>query len=349
MYNRAMAGSRTPGQEPGAAGIEPLAEIVGDSPAIRQMKALVRRIASTPVSTVLVRGASGTGKNLIAKAIHASSDRAGGPFLTITCSALPETLLESELFGHERGAFTDAKHQRKGLLEQAGRGSVLLDEIGEVSPALQVKLLHFLEERTFRRVGGAEDLKVDARIIAATNRDLEAAVVEGTFREDLYYRLSVLPVNAPPLSAREGDIPLLVRHFMAGFNREFGKRVERVAPQALDRLEAYDWPGNVRELRNVVERAMLLADSAELAHELVLLPVRERQAPRFELPAEGLDLESLERDLVVQAVERTAGNLARAGRLLGMSRDQVRYRIAKFGLHLELHELLALPATSLPA
>ena len=288
--------------------VDPLTEIIGESQAMRETKSLVRRIAATPASTVLVRGASGTGKNLIAKAIHASSDRAAGPFLNVTCSALPETLLESELFGHERGAFTDAKQQRKGLFEQADRGTVLLDEIGEISPPLQVKLLHFLEERTFRRIGGVQDIGVDVRIIAATNRDLETAVAQGAFREDFYYRLSVLPIEVPPLRRRDGDIPLLVRHFLASFNREFNKEVERFSAEALARLETYDWPGNVRELRNTIERAMLLADQAEIsAADLFLLSCRERQAKHFELPVGGLDLAELERDLVAQALERAAG------------------------------------------
>ncbi len=337
MYNPAMAQWRPPATEPCTSGTGPLSEIIGESRAIEEMKALVRRIAATPASTVLLRGASGTGKNLIAKAIHGASDRAAEPFLNITCSAVPETLLESELFGHERGAFTDAKNQRKGLLELARRGTVLLDEVGDISLGLQVKLLHFLEERSFRRVGGAHDIPVEARIIAATNRDLESAVASGAFREDLYYRLSVLPVRVPPLREREGDIRLLVLHFVRGFNREFGKRVENVTPEALAHLESYGWPGNVRELRNVVERAMLLAESSELTLEdLVVLPGRERQAVRFELPPGGIDLGQLERDLVIQAVERAAGNLALAGRLLGLSRDQIRYRIEKFGLGFEL-------------
>ena len=208
---------------------------------------------------MLLTGESGTGKDLAAKVLHYASDRAAKPFMNITCSALPEALLESELFGHERGAFTDARQQKRGLFEMADGGTVFLDEIGEMVPGLQAKLLRFLEEKTFKRVGGAADIRVDVRVVAATNRNLEEEVKHGRFREDLYYRLNVLPIALPPLRARADDIPRLVHYFVDTYNDEFRKRVRRVAPETMKRLQAYGWPGNIRELRNAIERAMLLA------------------------------------------------------------------------------------------
>src|SRR6187399_204558 len=233
--------------------------IVGDSPQLREFKALLRRVAASPASTVLLTGESGTGKDLTAKVLHYSSARSGRPFVNITCSALPETLLESELFGHERGAFTDARQQKKGLLEQADGGTVFLDEIGEMTPPLQAKLLRFLEEKTFRRVGGSADVRVDVRVVAATNRNLEEEVKHGRFREDLFYRLNVLPLKLPPLRAHIDDVPALLTFYIDAFNREFKKTVRGISPAATRLLTSYGWPGNVRELRNAVERAMLLA------------------------------------------------------------------------------------------
>ncbi len=306
--------------------------IVGESQPMRDVKALLRKVASSPSSTVLLTGESGTGKDLAAKAVHFGSERRTGPFLNITCSAIPDTLLESELFGHEKGAFTDAKGQKKGLLEQADGGSAFLDEIGEMAPVLQAKLLRFLEEKTFRRVGGSADVKVDVRVIAATNRNLEDAVREGKFREDLYYRLRVLPVPLPPLRERGGDVRLLADHFVDGFNREFKKTLRGVSPRALEALEAYPWPGNVRELRNVLERAVLLSEGELLEWADVLLMPLASLSPDFALPPGGLEIEELERSLVVQALKRSGGNQTQAGRLLGLNRDQIRYRIEKFGL-----------------
>jgi transcriptional regulator with PAS, ATPase and Fis domain len=225
-----------------------------------EVKALLARVAASPASTVLLTGETGTGKDLTAKAIHYNSDRSARPFVNITASALPEQLLESELFGHERGAFTDARQQKRGLLETADAGTVFLDEIGEVSPGLQSKLLRFLEEKTFKRVGGLADIRVDVRVIAATNRNLEADVLAGKFREDLFYRLQVMPISLPPLRERAGDIPRLVNHYIDRYNHEFRKRVKGVTPEALQMLEQYRWPGNIRELRNAIERAMLLID-----------------------------------------------------------------------------------------
>jgi two-component system, NtrC family, response regulator AtoC len=307
--------------------------IVGESPPMVGLKALLLRVAGSPASTVLLRGESGTGKDLAAKIIHYNSARAAKPFMNITCSALPDTLLESELFGHERGAFTDARQQKIGLLESSDGGTVFLDEIGEMVPALQAKVLRFLEEKAFKRVGGSADVRVDVRVIAATNRDLEEAVRAGRFREDLYYRLNVMQVMLPPLRERSTDVPLLVAYYVDVFNREFRKQVRGATPQAMALLKAYRWPGNVRELRNVVERAMLLTDGEWLAADgLPLAAARPSTAQTMELPDDGVNLDALERELVVQALKRTAGNQTKAATLLGLNRDQIRYRIEKFGL-----------------
>ncbi|HSL24554.1 MAG TPA: sigma-54 dependent transcriptional regulator [Vicinamibacterales bacterium] len=307
--------------------------LVGASPRAAGLKALIAKVAASRASTVLLTGESGTGKDLAAKIIHYNSDRAGRPFMNITCSALPETLLESELFGHERGAFTDARQQKTGLLESADGGTVFLDEIGEMMPALQSKLLRFLEERMFRRVGGSADIRVDVRVIAATNRDLEEAVKEGKFREDLYYRLNVMRLELPPLRERRGDVPVLTAYFVDRFNTEFRKNVKGVTRAAEELLARYTWPGNIRELRNAVERAMLLAEGERLDEsDFALLSGKRQVEAGFELPADGVDLETLERDLVKQALRRTGGNQTKAAALLGLNRDQIRYRIEKFGL-----------------
>src|SRR4051812_13218304 len=244
-----------------------LDRIVGEGRAVREAKALLQKVAQSPASTVLLTGESGTGKDLAAKVVHHLSDRAGRPFMNITCSALPDAILESELFGHERGAFTGADRQKRGLLETADGGTVFLDEIGEMAPQLQAKLLRFLEEKTFKRVGGVADVRVDVRVVAATNRKLEDEVKKGRFREDLYYRLNVLPIVLPPLRTRADDIPALVNYFVDAYNREFRKRVRGVSPEAMRRLQTYGWPGNIRELRNAVERAMLLVEGTELTAE----------------------------------------------------------------------------------
>ena len=308
--------------------------IIGESDAMVAVRALLKKIASSPASTVLLTGESGTGKDLAAKVIHYASDRAAKPFLNITCSALAETLLESELFGHERGAFTGADRQKRGLFETADGGTVFLDEIGEMVPALQAKLLRFLEDKTFKRVGGAVDIRVDVRVIAATNRNLEDEVRHNRFREDLYYRLNVLPVALPPLRDRAKDIPLLLTYYVDVFNTEFKKHVQGIAPDAMTRLQAYGWPGNVRELRNAVERAMLLGEGKLLTLEdFPIAPAgRGRLTEGVELPANGINLEQLERSLVVQALERSGWNQTRAATLLGLNRDQIRYRIEKFKL-----------------
>ena len=310
-----------------------LHRIVGASPSITALRHLAARVASSPASTVLLTGESGTGKDLVAKIIHYSSDRAAKPFMNITCSALPEQLLESELFGHERGAFTDARAQKKGLLETADGGTVFLDEIGEMTPGLQAKLLRFLEEKSFKRVGGAADVRVDVRVIAATNRNLEEQVATHQFRSDLFYRLNVLPIAMPPLRSHPEDIPALVEHFIDAFNTEFRKRVLGATLPAYTLLQGYGWPGNVRELRNVIERAMLLSDGERLdVRDFPALTTAVSAGDGFELPASGVDLEQLERSLLVQALRRSGGNQTRAGALLGLNRDQIRYRIEKFGL-----------------
>ncbi len=314
-----------------------LASIIGESEPMQRVKQLVRKVASSPGSTVVVTGESGTGKDLVAKVIHYLSSRAPRPFLNITCSALPEALLESELFGHERGAFTDARQQKRGLLEQADEGTVFLDEIGEMTPVLQAKLLRFLEDRAFRRVGGSGDIHVDVRVIAATNRDLEEHVRAGRFREDLFYRLNVLRVEMPPLRVRQGDVALLAQHFVETFSREFKRTVRGLSQSTEAALRAYGWPGNVRELRNLVERAVLLCESELLQPSDFDSLHTARQKPSsanggFDLPAEGVNLEEVEKSLVVQALDRAGGNQTRAAALLGLHRDQIRYRIEKFAL-----------------
>jgi DNA-binding NtrC family response regulator len=310
-----------------------LQSIVGSSDSMTALRHLVARVATSPASTVLLTGESGTGKDLVAKIIHYTSDRASRPFMNITCSALPEHLLESELFGHERGAFTDARLQKRGLLETADGGTVFLDEIGEMVPALQAKLLRFLEEKAFKRVGGAHDIRVDVRVVAASNRNLEEEVAKGRFRSDLFYRLNVLPVALPSLRTHAEDVPLLVEYFIDGFNTEFRKKVLGASPAAYKLLEQYGWPGNVRELRNVVERAMLLSDGSRLeTKDFAALTTGAGSPDAFELPANGVDLEQLERSLVVQALRRSGGNQTKAASLLGLNRDQIRYRIEKFSL-----------------
>jgi DNA-binding NtrC family response regulator len=310
-----------------------LERIVGESPEMAGLRGLLRKVAASPASTVLLTGESGTGKDLAAKVLHYNSDRANRPFMNITCSAIPETLLESELFGHERGAFTDARQQKRGLFELADGGTVFLDEVGEMVPALQSKLLRFLEEKAFKRVGGAQDIRVDVRVIAATNRNLREQVRAGQFREDLFYRLNVLPIELPPLRAHLDDVPLIVSFYIDAYNREFRKTVRGVSASALQALRAYGWPGNIREVRNAVERAMLLAEGPVLeAHDFPMLAGSVSVFADIALPAQGVNLEELERSLVVQALERSGGNQTRAATLLGLNRDQIRYRIEKFGL-----------------
>ncbi len=310
-------------------------DMVGSSPAMREVFELVKRVAPAEGTTVLLEGETGTGKGMLAQAIHQASPRADGPFVNVTCSALAESVMESELFGHEKGAFTDARTMKRGLVELAAGGTLFLDEIGEIGLRLQGKLLRFMEEKTFRRVGGTVDLKVDARLVAATNRELEAEVENGEFREDLYYRLRVFPIRLPPLRERPSDIPALVKTFVEEFNHQLGKRVKEVAPEAMKLLEEYRWPGNVRELRNIIERSVLLADGSVLKPEMLPPQVAGRATPGepvVELGPEGLDFEELEQQLLQAALRRAEGNRTEAGRLLGMSRHQVRNRLKKYGM-----------------
>ena len=317
-----------------------LANIVGNSPAMKEVFRLIHKVGRSAASTVLITGESGTGKDLVAKAIHYASDRARGPFMNITCSALPENLLESELMGHERGAFTDAKSAKQGLFEMANGGSMFLDEIGDMGVLLQAKLLRLLEEKTFRRVGGVRDIKVDVRVIAATNRDLGRAVAEGRFREDLYYRLKVIPIVLPPLRDRAEDVPMLTAHFIDQFNREFKKHCRGVTEGAAKILEQHPWAGNVRELRNVIERAMILEDKelldeSDLPEEFRWTPPPVEAVSRengFRLPEKGYPLDLMEHEMVRQALEKASGNQSRAARLLSISRDALRYKMKKFGL-----------------
>ena len=318
-------------------------KMIGSSPAMLEVIELVEKVCVSQATTVLLEGDSGTGKNVVAKAIHYGSPRAERPFVNITCSALTETLLESELFGHERGAFTDAKMQKKGLLEVADGGTAFLDEIGEMGMAMQAKLLRFLEEKTFKRVGGTRDIEVEVRIIAATNRDLQNAVRTGGFREDLYYRLKVIPIRLPTLRERRDDVPLLMQHFLDHFNQEFHKNTTHVDPPAMAALMAYNWPGNIRELRNFVERIMILETKNTIELQDLPRAMREGEsvsrggevgavAEMVSMPVGTMTLEEMEREAIVRALEQVSHNQVRAAKLLGISRDTLRYRMKKFGL-----------------
>ena len=320
-----------------------LSNVIGSSPRMLTIKDLVQRVARSETTTVLLLGESGTGKDLIARTIHYESSRVDKPFVNITCTALPESLLESELFGYEKGAFTDAKAQKKGLFEFANGGTVFLDEIADMGPALQAKLLRVLEDKTFKRIGGAQDITVDVRIVAATNRDLDSAIRQGQFREDLYYRLSTIPIVVPPLRERLEDIPVLANHFLRAYNLEFHNAFRQFAPGVLDKLAAYAWPGNVRELRNAIERAALLATGETITADDIILgrsALHGAAEPTgaasdvARLPEKGCNIEDVEKELIRQALERTQGNRTRAAELLGITRDQVRYKIEKYGLTL---------------
>jgi DNA-binding NtrC family response regulator len=335
-------------------------QIVGESPGMREMFQLARKVAESEVSSVLLQGESGTGKDLAAKAIHYSSHRADAPFVPINCAAIPASLIESELFGYEKGAFTDAKARKEGLFEQAQSGTLFLDEIGELELNLQAKLLRVLEEGTFRRVGGLKDISLDVRVIAASNRNLKTESEAGRFRLDLYYRLSVIQIDIPPLRERGDDVLLLAERYIAHFNERFRKRIRGLTTEVAEIFRRYRWPGNVRELRNVIERVMILEDSElitvtylprDLTTEesapqpapLVAWPAtpsppvyqpaepvqKEAEAYLLKLPSKGVVLDDLEMSLVKQALERSAGNQTRAAELLGISRDQLRYRLKK--------------------
>jgi two-component system response regulator PilR (NtrC family) len=310
--------------------------IVATSPAMAAVVAMIRSVAPT-ASTVLITGESGTGKELVAQAIHSLSPRRDAPFVSINCGALPETLLESEMFGHMRGAFTDAHQNKKGLFEVAHRGTLFLDEVGEMPPSMQVKLLRALQEKTIRRVGGTEEIEVDVRVIAATNRSLEALVQEKRLREDLYYRLNVIPIRLPPLRERREDIPILARLFLEGFGREADRRVTGISEEAMNRLLRYPWPGNVRELENVMERAVALETTGTILPErLPELPGAAAAAAAAPALGGGFNLDDhlnrIEKDLVVAALEEAQGERAAACALLGITPRSLRYLIRKHAL-----------------
>jgi DNA-binding NtrC family response regulator len=325
-------------------------QIIGRSRARSEMIALARKVAESEVSTVLLQGESGTGKDLLAKAIHYSSRRARAPFVPINCAAIPATLMESEFFGYEKGAFTDAKARKQGLLEQAEGGTIFLDEIGEMELNLQAKLLRVLEEGVFRRVGGLKDVPLDVRVIAASNRNLKADSEAGRFRLDLYYRLSIIQIEIPPLRERGDDVLILAEYFIERFKEQMRKRTRGVTSEVAEIFRRYTWPGNVRELRNVIERVMILEDGdmitaaylpRDLISEVTSDPAQETTAdsspppaiaaagPLVPLPAEGIPLDAVEMSLVRQALERSGGNQTRAAELLGISRGQLRYRLKK--------------------
>ncbi len=319
--------------------------IVGNSKAMQEVFGLVEKVADTD-STVLITGESGTGKELIAHAIHYASDRKEGPFIPVNCAAIPEELLESELFGHEKGAFTHAIKTRIGRFELANKGTIFLDEIGEMSPSLQVKLLRVLQERKFERVGGAKTISVDIRVVAATNQDLEKAVKEGRFREDLFYRLNVIPIHVPPLRERRSDIPLLAKHFLKKYCKGKKKCVEGITDEALEILSRYNWPGNVRELENIIERMVILTNGSmitkeDLPYQIIekagdTLSVRGMAADVLEFPEDGLSLSQavseLEKRLILKALERTGGVKNRAAKLLKMNRTTLIEKMKKLGL-----------------
>ena len=310
----------------------PSPEIIGASADTRALRALIARVVASPTATILVTGESGTGKDVVAHALHHASSRSSRPFVNITCSAIPENLLESELFGHEAGAFTSAGKRKRGLLELANGGTVFLDEVAEMPPSLQAKLLRFLEERAFRPVGGTRDVHVDVRVIAATNRNLADEVEAGRFRTDLFYRLRVVPIHLLPLRERVEDVEPLARHFLLQIARTLGRDPPDLESAAITRLEKHDWPGNARELKHTLETAVLLGNGSTLTAADCRLGGRRPGEYQVRLPPDGLSLEHLERSLLLQALQATDWNQVRAGKLLGLNRDQVRYRIEKFGL-----------------
>ncbi len=311
--------------------------IIGESRHMKQVLDMVRKVARSDASTVLIQGESGTGKELIARAIHMESARRDQPFMAINCAAVPETLLESELMGHEKGAFTDAKSQKRGLFEMTDGGTIFLDEIGDMELGMQAKLLRILEERTVRRVGGNKEIPVDVRIVSATNQELLRKIEERTFRNDLYYRLQVIPIYLPPLRERRDDIMMLVEFFIKYYNKEFGKNVKGVSKMARKFLEEYEWPGNVRELRNIIERAIILESEETLMLEHLPRELVSKTGDiasgfmNLRIPPEGIDIEDVERELIRQSLEIAEGNQSKAAQKLNLGIDAFRYRMKKFG------------------
>jgi len=315
-----------------------LPNIIGASQCMQSILAMMEKVARSEAATVLIQGESGTGKELVAKWIHYKSSRADKAFMAINCAAVPATLLESELFGHEKGAFTDAKATKKGLFELADGGTVFLDEIGDMEMGMQAKLLRFLEDRTFRRIGGSKVTTVDVRIISATNKDLIKAIESKDFRNDLYYRLQVIPIFLPPLRERREDILTLAKHFIDTYKREFAKKVNGISAQAERLLVDYNWPGNIRELKNVIERAIILGNEDMLAVDHLPLEITSRLATEavtaiitFKLPPEGIDIEEVEKELIRQALENNDWNQSKAAKKLNLGVDAFRYRMKKFG------------------
>jgi DNA-binding NtrC family response regulator len=319
--------------------------IVANSPGMQEVLATVEQVAPTS-ATVLLGGESGVGKDMIARAIHQHSRRVNGPFIKINCTAIPENLLESELFGYEKGAFTGATTAKPGKFELADKGTIFLDEIGDMAGSLQVKLLRVLQEREFERLGGTRTIKVDVRVVAATNQDLRAALEQGTFREDLYYRLNVVPISIPPLRHHKEDIPYLVDHFIKSFAESSGKAIAGIAPEAMKLLVDFHWPGNVRELENIIERAVVMANGPKIEVGDIRLDIARPSGVRSGLDAQavaadgsalpllpaGLTLEQFEDKLIQEALQRAGGNKSQAARLLGLSRNALRYRLSKIGV-----------------
>jgi DNA-binding NtrC family response regulator len=310
-------------------------EIISASPEMEAVKKMILKVARS-TSTVLIRGESGTGKELIARAIHTQSPRVSEMFQAVNCAAINENLLESELFGHEKGSFTGAHAEKKGLFEVADRGTLFLDEIGELEISMQAKLLRALQEREIRRVGGTRPIKIDVRVVGATNRDLRAMVADGRFRDDLYYRINVLSIDVPPLRERREDIPVLIDFFLKKHTRNTSRLIRGLTPEARKVMTDYAWPGNVRQLESAIERAILLCEGDLITVEDLPLEVRQETRPAsesgFKLPAEGVNFEDVERNLIMQAMERTDYNITKAAKLLGLTFRTLQYRLEKFGI-----------------